>query len=212
MTHSATGLLISVRLTLAAALLSCAGAAAAQDDQKVVTNRDPGVMDVAQTPLQDLNLTKDEIPEALTDAVTAPYASERLAKCEDIRREVLRLDEVLGDDLDIVTDERRDITIGKLAKSAVGSFIPFRGVIRELTGAADRKRDFEEAILAGAVRRGYLKGLGDARGCAYPARPASTRISMNDAAVQEIAPAAPKPATVTQGGITFVSNPVVQGN
>ena len=92
---------------------------------------------------------------------------------------------MLGADLDIATGERRDITIGKVAKSAVGSFIPFRGLIREVSGAADHQRDFEEAIFAGAVRRGYLKGLGEARECPYPARPATARIDMEDAPVTD---------------------------
>lgn len=154
--------------------------ASAQDDNEVVKGRSPDMMNVASTPLEDLNLSKDEIPEALSDAVIAPYASERMATCEDISREVLRLDTVLGDDLDIQTDERHDITVGKVAKSVVGSFIPFRGIIREVSGAADHRRDFEEAIYAGAVRRGFLKGLGEMRDCSYPARPATTRITMSD--------------------------------
>ena len=73
----------------------------------------------------------------------------------------------------------RDLTVGKVAKSAVGSLIPFRGIIREVSGAADRQRDFQEAILAGAIRRGFLKGLGDARECPYPARPAFMKIAID---------------------------------
>ena len=91
---------------------------------------------------------------------------------------MLRLDEVLGADRDVATGERRDLTLGKVAKSAVSSLIPFRSVIREITGAADHKRNFEDAILAGAIRRGFLKGLGEARGCPYPARPAFARIEV----------------------------------
>lgn len=168
-----------VRLVgLTAALLASVPAAAQDAEDEVVRGRSPDMMDVASTPLTDLNLSKDEIPEALSDAVIAPYASELMATCDDITREIMRLDVVLGADLDIETEERRDMTVGKVAQSAVGSFIPFRGIIREISGAADHKRDFEEAIYAGAVRRGFLKGLGQSRDCPYPARPATTRISM----------------------------------
>ncbi len=170
------------RVWVAALLMGVGTTALAQDSgEEVVRGRSPDAMDVASTPLNDLNLSKDEIPEALTDAVVAPYASERMADCEDIAREVARLDAVLGADLDIATGERRDITVGKVAKSAVSSFIPFRGIIREVSGAADHQRDFEEAIFAGAVRRGYLKGLGQARSCPYPASPAATRVSIGEA-------------------------------
>ncbi len=201
------------RLPLAAFALGISTSALGQDEgAEVVTDRNPNAMDVAATPIQDLNLTKDKIPEALTDSVIAPYASERLATCEDIRREVLRLDAVLGHDLDIDTKERKDITVGKVAKSAVGSLIPFRGVIREVTGAADHQRDFEEAILAGAIRRGFLKGLGMERGCPYPSRPATTRISMAGQPVVDGELITQwQEAKLKQGTVTFVSKPVVQG-
>ena len=217
MTRNATGL-SNLAKGLGGAVVLALGCspAFAQEDDQVVKDREPNAMDIAATPITDLNLRKDPIPETLLDAVTAPYASERMAQCEDIQREVLRLDAVLGPDLDIDTEDRDDITVGKVAQSAVGSLIPFRGIIRELTGAADHQRDFQEAIFAGAVRRGYLKGLGEARGCSYPARPASTRFSMTDSptvdgdvdrSFNEVPRIEPR-----MGNVTFVSEPVVQGD
>jgi len=213
MTPNVTELSSFAKLTFTALLLAISGPAFAQDeDPEVVTDRDPSVMDIAATPIKDLNLTKDKIPEALADAVIAPYASERLASCDDIRREVMRLDAVLGDDLDIEIDERKDITFGKVAKSAVSSFIPFRGIIREVTGAADHQRDFEEAIVAGAIRRGFVKGLGMERGCPYPARPAAIKLTMEDQPVIEGEIAGQwRDDTPKEGRVTFVSEPVVQG-
>ena len=58
-----------------------------------------------------------------------------------------------------------------LAHSAVSSVIPYRGVVREVTGAEKRARSVNEALLAGTVRRAYLKGYGEMLGCAYPASP-----------------------------------------
>ncbi len=210
MTGSATGLSRSARL-IGAALLFCGSPLAAQDQPERVTDRDPDAMDVATTPIQDLNLSSDPIPEALQDAVVAPYASETLVGCDDLNREIERLNVVLGPDLDIDTEERRDITIGKVAKSAVGSLIPFRGVIREISGAADRERDFQEAILAGAVRRGYLKGLGEQRGCAYPARPADVKITISDDDEVEMTENEDA-GSEDDGEVTFVSGEVVQGD
>lgn len=151
---------------------------AAQDNDEVVRDRNPDMKDVAITPIRDLNLAKDKIPEVLVEAERAPYVTDGLDSCPALENEIAGLDRVLGADLDVDTEERDDINVGKIAKSAVGSLIPFRGIIREVTGAADHQRDFEEAIFAGAVRRGFLKGLGQQRGCAYPARPAFTKVKV----------------------------------
>ena len=159
---------------LAALALGWGAPALAQDDDsEVVRDRAPGMRDVAMTPLADLNLSKDEIPDALQDAALAPYANEKLVDCAAIELEVARLQAVLGPDVE--TDPGRGgLKVGKVAQSVVGSFIPFRGIIREVSGAAGNEREFRAAIYAGAVRRGYLKGLGQERGCDWPARPATT--------------------------------------
>jgi hypothetical protein len=74
--------------------------------------------------------------------------------------------------------------------------------------------------VAGAVRRGYLKGLGQQRGCSYPARPAFARVAVTgadlvawdkDAAPPHLqAPPQPRPDAEPSGQVTFVSEPVVQ--
>ena len=78
--------------------------------------------------------------------------------------------------MDVAGSDPDRLSVGSVAKSVVASFIPFRGIVREVTGAADHKRQFEAAIYAGAVRRGYLKGMGQQRKCPYPARPAAMRV------------------------------------
>lgn len=195
---------------------------------------DPNVVDVARTPLTDLNLAKDPIPEVLLTAASAPYAnpeaSDGIEECDAIGSSIAQIDAVLGPDLDVADAERDDISVGRIAQSAVGSLIPFRSIVREITGAADHQRQFEAAIAAGAIRRGYLKGVGEAKGCAYPARPAFAKIDMPGEAVEwdDNGPAlalrspqpAPEPASapaqqVAQNegddGVTFVSQEVVQG-
>lgn len=160
--------LLSIAALPLAALLALP--LAAQDAPERV-DKGPNAADIAMTPIQDLNLAKDEIPEPLQRAQADPYDSENLGSCEAIGSEIGILSAVLGPDLDM-GERKSGLTVGKVAKSAVGSLIPFRGVVRQITGAADAQREFEAAILAGAVRRGFLKGLGQQRGCAYPARPA----------------------------------------
>jgi len=59
-----------------------------------------GVGDAAATPLEDLNVRRDEIPGVLTEAVAHPYGLASLSRCSHISAEVSRLDEALGPDLD----------------------------------------------------------------------------------------------------------------
>ena len=42
-------------------------------------------------------------------------------------------------------------TVGSVAKSVVGALIPFRGVIREISGANKHEREFQDAIMAGVI-------------------------------------------------------------
>ena len=151
---------------------------AAQD--KPVRGDDIDGRGVVMTPVDDLNIDGDEIPEVLREAQMDAYASEKLVDCEAIGRELVRLDAVLGKDFDLEQDKRRRVTAGRVGKTVVASFIPFRGLLREVTGAAEEARELEDAIVAGGTRRGYLKGLGEARGCAYPARPATVRMTMRN--------------------------------
>jgi hypothetical protein len=95
-----------------------------------------------------------------------------------------------------------------VAKNVVASFIPFRGILRELTGAAEQERDWRAAIYAGAVRRGFLKGLGQQKGCAYPARPAFTRVAVPK--VDSPAKGKTRKRVASSDESAFVSEPVVQ--
>lgn len=175
------------RFFLAALTVSLAGQASArQKQEEVVHERGPDAGDVATTPLRDLNLMRDDLPEVLAEAIMATYASERLFECADIEREIARLDAVLGTDLDQEQDEEGRISVGRLAEQAVGSFIPFRSIIREISGAADAQRDLRGAIVAGFTRRGFLKGLGEARDCPFPARPMSVRVTVDGAQVYDM--------------------------
>ncbi len=165
-------------LAAAAAALLPLPLAAEEEDQEsrqdqVVTDDSVDAVDVAATPIQDLNLSKDEIPPLLLEAQKAPYSTEGLTICRHYQVEVVKLDAVLGPDFDIAEAEERRLTAGRVAKSLVGALIPFRGVIREVSGANEHERDFQDAILAGVMRRAFLKGMGLKEGCAYPARPAT---------------------------------------
>lgn len=166
-------------------VLLAASPASAQGD-KPVTDQTITAVDVAATPIDDLNLRKDDIPPLLLAARQAPYAAEGMKRCSRIAAAVGELDAVLGPDLDVAEQKDENLKPGKVAKWAVARFIPFRGLIREISGANRHKDALDDAIVAGMMRRAFLKGLGQARGCRYPGHPADKTASA--------ALAAPSPA------------------
>ncbi|WP_404481274.1 hypothetical protein [Novosphingobium sp. BL-52-GroH] len=167
------------RYWLSAAMMAAmvASPAIAGQEEKAITDRDPNAMDVAKTPISDLNVGRDgEIPPLLVKATAEPYALAGLGKCRQIAGAIQELDEVLGPDIDLPQAERDRISAGRVGKWVVASFIPFRGLIREVSGANAQDRKVNAAIQAGLTRRGFLKGIGAAKGCRYPASPAPAHV------------------------------------
>lgn len=141
-----------------------------------VVKRDVDAMDVATTPITDLNLRKDEIPQLLIDAQVRPYDLNGLTRCNQISAQIEQFDAMLGDDIDLPQSAGQRVSAGRVAQSVVGSLIPFRGIVREVSGANDQRRRFQLAIEAGIARRAFLKGVGQQRGCRYPARSATREV------------------------------------
>ncbi len=140
------------------------------------------VGDAVTSPLSDLNLVRAPIPPVLKEALKAPYAAPPATDCQALASLVGALDEVLGADLDTPPTpanpglvERGGKEVGSAAtgalKSAAEGLVPFRGWVRKLSGAERYSKEVAAAIAAGTVRRAYLKGLGEARGCTAPAAP-----------------------------------------
>ena len=136
---------------------------------------EPDATEVAKTPLRDLNIDARDIPPVLRTASRDPYALAGLDTCDAIVTDIAALDTALGADYDIAQDDGNTrISQGRIGQSVVGSFIPFRGIVREATGAAENDRELRAAYTAGMARRAFLKGVGLGRGCNYPARPKQT--------------------------------------
>lgn len=153
-----------------AALIALASAAALPAHAQVMA--EPDAVEVAKTPLRDLNIDGRDIPEVLKAAAENPYAANGLSRCNAIVSQIAALDTVLGADYDLAQGKGNDrISEGRIGQSVVGSVIPFRGILREVTGAAENDRALRAAYTAGMARRAFLKGLGMGKGCAYPARP-----------------------------------------
>ena len=141
-----------------------------------------GVMTgVVEQPFRDFNLIRTKIPIVLQRAMADPY--ERPPRsCDGLRTEVDALDTALGPDLDEPVSTEHPGTLTRVEgtaktgaldamRSGVQSEIPFDGFIRVLTGAQRHDKLVMAAIQAGAIRRGYLKGMGEAHGCTVPATP-----------------------------------------
>lgn len=201
---------ISEAAARALAVLTLLGLAAPALAQRDVTEDDTDAVDVAMTPLSDLNLSRDPIPPILLWARDNPYANEGLDGCASIRTGIGDLDAVLGDDFDTAPPDARGLDAGRVAQRVVGSFIPFRGIIREISGANSHEYNFRAAIGAGMMRRAYLKGLGEARGCAYPARPAPQELLARLQTGDESGAAATTTVLIDEDGRRFVSREVVQ--
>lgn len=161
---------------LSAMLLAGAPPALAAAVNPAAPQKDTTVGDVVTSPLSDVNVKKKDIPPLLTKVLEDPYTLEGLKKCGQIADAVEELNGVLGADFDEVDPEdkeqkRRNGRMG-VAGNVLNSFIPFRWVIREVSGANKADDAYRVAVYAGAVRRGFLKGYGKAKGCKPPAAPA----------------------------------------
>lgn len=182
-----------------------------QQPDKPVTERNPTMGDAVTTPVSDLNIKRGQIPPLLIAAQERPYHLGGIERCNQIAAAIREFDVLLGDDIDLPQEDGQRVTAGRVAQEAVGSFIPFRGLIREVSGANTHERRMQAAIDAGIARRAFLKGYGQARGCRYPAR-AATLAEWN----ARIA-AAPPPEDIDRKKDKgkgkepkFVSQPVVQ--
>lgn len=175
MTRNATGSWSCARASaaLAGACLVLAGCAAQGGTARPasVTGTEVSAIDAALTPVDDLNLKKDPIPPILQQARQDPYASHRTTTCSAIAQEMGMLNAVLGEDYDTARKPERDLSAEAVAQKVIAYLIPFRSVIREISGANRQEWEFRQAISAGLMRRAYLKGRGQEMGCIYPARP-----------------------------------------
>jgi hypothetical protein len=132
---------------------------------------------VAEAPLHDLNVLRTKIPDVLLAAMADPYERPSSGKCIQLEAILAPLNDALGADLDApsldeddLLDKGRNGAYGVMATTA-SSVIPFRGWVRKLSGAERHDHLVQAAITAGAVRRAYLKGLGEAKDCSPPATP-----------------------------------------
>lgn len=167
---------MKIHRILAISLLGGALAACASASNRASA----GFSDAAMSPLNDLNLRRDEIPQLLVD-LRSPYDPIPDVNCKAIGDAVTALTALLGRDSDAqplpeksfsdkTGEGAADLTLDGISSTMTG-FIPFRSLVRDATGASEHDRRLRAAYERGAARRAYLKGVGAQLGCAPPAAP-----------------------------------------
>ena len=108
-----------------------------------------------------LGLMGLEIPAVLKTVAADPYRAPAEPACQSIPAELKALDEALGSDVDAPVKERSKMVTwaGDWARGAVRGLVPYRGVVRFLTGAGSKDKALMKAAMAGTARRGFLRGL-----------------------------------------------------
>jgi hypothetical protein len=132
-----------------------------------------GVERAVTQPLRDTRIRDERIPPILQRAASAPYSLHGIKTCAALRAEIAGLDAALGADVDTPAKAQGEgaALAAMAAGEAIRAIVPGLGLVRVVTGANRQQRRVQGAVFAGAVRRGYLKGVGQARGCAPPAAP-----------------------------------------
>lgn len=164
--HAMTSSRIAVLTLLGLSLTACASTKDRGTFQGAETRN---VQSAMTSPVNDIGLDDIEIPEYLV-SMTNPYANTP-SSCAAIKVDLAKLNDLLGSDLDIPEDEavRREQKALNATSSTIGSvLIPFRGVVRAISGAASNERDARQAYERGLVRRAYIKGMARQMKCSLP--------------------------------------------
>jgi hypothetical protein len=177
--------------TLSAFLAACAHPTKTKTATAPEQSKDPGnltglrvlpnsgIASAATKPFEDIGLKRDRVPETLA-SIKTPYSVDPASTCFSLGQEIAALDAVLGVDVDAKLAEQSwrqkgvnaagDALLDAIEATST-SVIPFRGVVREVSGASKRDREIAAATQAGKLRRAFLKGIGVAKECAPPAAP-----------------------------------------
>jgi hypothetical protein len=174
-------------LAAAAALLTAAPVLGQTTEPSKARQIEEDASKVATSPLKDVGVVKDKIPQVLIDARTATYVLPSPLTCKTIFDAVDALDAELAPDLDTPSTQiKSGMSATEIGETVVHGLTPLRSWVRKLSGAEKNANEVQAAIMAGSVRRGYLKGIGLQMGCKPPAAPLGVTLPA-------AAPVKPKP-------------------
>lgn len=139
-----------------------------------------GISGAASAPLKDMNIIREDIPDLLKE-IKNPYNIDPAMTCEEIIVRVDALNAVLGRDWDIPPPDKKSMeeraadgastaVLDTIASQASG-VIPYRGIVRTLSGATSHTKKVIKAYERGSHRRTYLKAIGLMNACPHPASP-----------------------------------------
>jgi hypothetical protein len=139
-----------------------------------VTGTAKGTWKAAKRPFEDVGLVRETIPPLLIEVANAPYRKPAILTCDTLRYEIAQLDIVLGPDI-CVPDNPNSSTASRseylkegasfAQKQAVDvasgylDILPFRGVVRKVSGAEKHAKAVAKAYEIGKSRRAFLRGL-----------------------------------------------------
>nr|WP_310524233.1 hypothetical protein [Polymorphobacter sp.] len=157
--------IVAVAAALFVASASAQTAAKTNDIDKVGDSAER----MAEKPLKDLNLTQDKIPPELLAVMNKPYDLSGMTTCAQYKAAIDKLTKVLGPDVDSPKvmgkkESSTEVMLGG-AEAVVGGLIPGTGLIRKLSGAEAAQNKAKAAVLAGSLRRAYIKGVAKGKGC-----------------------------------------------
>ena len=119
-------------------------------------------------PVRDVGIAETGIPDVLQKANEDPYTLAGLRTCDSLASAIRGLNDALGPDFS-AGEEHKESRPGKIVeaggKTVVNALIPFRGLVREISGAAPAQRRLSAAIDTGFARRGFLRGVYQTRHC-----------------------------------------------
>jgi hypothetical protein len=148
--------------------LGFASVAFAQTTPREPASTGERVEQIATEPARDVGLQRVTTPPVLEAARANPYSLAGTRNCAGIGGELRDLDRALGPDFDAPL-ARAGSRAGRIAeaggRAVVNTIIPFRGVVRELSGSAEADRRMQAAVEAGRPPRGVQRGRGAHRGC-----------------------------------------------
>jgi len=142
--------------------MAVAAPAYAQDKKESTTEK---AGEIATQPAKDVGAVKTKIPPVLENAAADPYSLDGLGKCGAIKTAIADLSEALGPDYEGSVDRKKSRKFKVTGGTVAGLIVPFRGVVREVSGAASAQRELNAATDAGFARRGFLRGVYETRKC-----------------------------------------------
>ncbi len=195
-------------LALSCSLGACASTGSGPGGGMQLSGGGAMVGDALAAPLRDLNLFRKTAPPVLVEAAKAPYRAPETVDCAVLEEEIRRLDVALGPDVDMPSAAAESLRargtqlVSNAAMDAVEDlttgWIPYRSVVRQITGASRHSKRLEEAVHAGAIRRAFLKGMRHRERCGETAPVAPEAVVAAAAPAPAAAPAAPEPPVLVE--------------